>query len=455
MRFWITRLARFLGSLAGRIALILALGISAASVGALLIAEQGRRAEFQRIRDERVIASAVDVVDRLHRDPAGTMGNLRDGRLVGAHLSDRIPGAVLTADAGLTAMLAKRVAAAEQPAIAQAPIAVCQINDPFRTRARAAGLRPLMLPDCWLLTLRIQGRPIAVAIDLPRLPAPPSWTTDRVFLMLVVVAAIALSLVVARLATAPLRRLSAAADAFAGSIDAEPVVETGPTDVRAALATFNLMQERVRAGLRERTRILAAISHDLQTPLTRLRLRLEQVEDEALRERLVADLSATLVMVKRGLDLARSGESGDEWSTVDLGSLLSSLADDAAEFGHTVRLIDSCDALVRVRPDALTRCLSNLIDNAIKYGGDADLASWRTGKTVIVTVRDHGPGMSEAMLTRAFDPFVRADRSRSSGDGTGIGLTIARAQAAAIGGRLTLANHPDGGLEAMLVLKAA
>ena len=310
------------------------------------------------------------------------------------------------------------------------------------------------MPDCWLLRMRLDGRPTAVAIYLPRLPVPPSWTTDPLFLVLVVAGAVMLSLIVARLATAPLRRLSSAANAFARSIDAEPVAETGPSDVRAALATFNVMQERVRAGVRERTRMLAAIGHDLQTPLTRLRLRLEHVEDEALRERLVADLSATLAMVKRGLDLARSVDSAEDWSVVDLDSLLSSLADDAAEFGHAVRFIGGCGALVRVRPDALTRCLSNLVENAIKHGGDADIACRRVGGAVIVTVRDHGPGIDPALLPRVFDPFVRGDASSSSGDGSGIGLTIAHSQALAIGAELTVANHPDGGLEATVRLHA-
>ena len=455
MRRLIARLVRFLGSLTGRIALILAVGILIASVGALLIAEQGRRGEFMRIRDERVIASALDVLDRLHRNPAATIANLRDGRLVGAHFVERQDAVPVVEDALLTSMLASRTDVPARPSIARAPTTICQASDPIRERPRAAGIEPMMLPDCWLMTARVDGRSLAVAIDLPQLPAPPSWTTDRLFLFLVLAAALALSLIVARLATAPLRRLSEAADAFARSIDAEPVLETGPTDVRAALATFNLMQERVRAGLIERTRILAAISHDLQTPLTRLRLRLEQVEDEALRDRLVADLSATLAMMKRGLDLARSGDSAEDWSTVDLDSVLSSLADNAAEFGHAVRFTQGCGALVRVRPDALTRCLSNLIDNAIKHGGDADIVSRRVRGTVIITVRDHGPGIPAAMLAQAFDPFVRADTSRSSGDGTGIGLTIARAQATAIGGHISLANHPDGGLEATLTLGKA
>ena len=449
---WLARGVRFFGTLTGRMAMTLATGVVIALVASILIAERGRQAEYDRGREERVVASALDVIKRLNHAPDGMIANLRDGRLIGAQLLQGASIPTATPDDEMTRKLAMRATPASRPTIARVPGMACLGGDPFWTRPRAAGFDAPLAPDCWLLAVRVQGRPVAIALALPHLPAPPSWTTDWRFLLLVFTAAFILSLIVARVATAPLRRLSAAAEAFARSIDAEPVTERGPSDVRAALATFNLMQERVRAGLRERTRILAAISHDLQTPLTRLRLRLEQVEDEALRERLVADLSATLSMVKRGLDLARSGESGEDWSSVDIDSLLSSLADDAAEFGHAVCFTQGCGSLVRARPDSLNRCLSNLIDNAIKYGGNAEIAARRAGKVVIITVRDHGPGMTETMLAHAFDPFVRADTSRSSADGTGIGLTIARAQAAATGAILSLDNHPDGGLEATLTV---
>lgn len=452
MTRWVRAMRDFAGSLAGRIAAILAIGICCAAVAALLVAERARQADFRRAQADRVVASATDVIGRLQRAPAEALLSLQSERLIGAHLIPSTTRVNARQTPYLTDLLTQRVTDSLRPTIAQAASSVCMSNDAFWSRPRAAGFSAPWPPDCWLLEVDQPGGRIRVAIDLPLLPTPPSSTTEPVFLLMILAASVILSIIVARLATTPLRRLSAASDAFARSIDAEPVVEAGPRDVRHALKTFNVMQARVREGLRERTRILAAISHDLQTPLTRLRLRLEQVEDQVLKERLIHDLSATLVMVKRGLDLARSGESTEEWSNVDLDSLLSSMADDAAEFGQSVTFGAGCGAHVRVRPDSLTRCLSNLIDNAVRYGGDAELNCRREGRDVIVTVRDHGPGIPPALLERAFDPFVRGETLRSSGDGSGIGLTIAQAQAKAIGAQLSLTNVGTGGLEAALRL---
>lgn len=444
----------FGSSLAGRIALILAVGTALAAAGAVMVAEQAGRANFRRIQAERVVASATDVITRLERDPLDAEVQLRGGQLSGANMVTPGQRVAHQVNPMITRLLADRMNGKFAPTLSLVSPQLCMALDPFWRRPRAAGFHVVAVPECWLLTLdRPQGRTL-IALYLPQLPPPPSIATNPVFLSLTALAIIVLSILAARLATAPLRRLTRASEAFARSIDAEPVPASGPSDVAEALATFNLMQERVRDGLRERTRILAAISHDLQTPLTRLRLRLEQVEDEALRERLIADLSTTLAMVKRGLDLARSGESAESWSVMDLDSLLSSIADDAAEFGHRVTFHSGCGARVRTKPDSLTRCITNLVDNALKYGGDAEIACRRDRNEVVITVRDHGPGMDASLLPRAFEPFVRGDTSRSSGDGSGIGLPIARAQAAAIGGTIDLRNHPDGGLEATLRLPA-
>jgi signal transduction histidine kinase len=440
------RLRHFATSLAGRIALILAVGVSCAAIGALFVADQVRQADYKRWRSEQVVLSATDVANRLARDRAGTLAMLDAGGLTGVKILPAILVFPATPDVMLTKMVRGRApAGGGHLSLHDVAPEVCMLNDPVWRQPRVAGFKVPMTPECWLLTVTGAGETLRIRIDLPRLAAPPSPITQPLFLILIVAASTLLSILVASLATAPIRRLAAASRAFARSIDADPVLESGPEDVRQALVTFNTMQDRVREGLRERTRLLAAISHDLQTPLTRLRLRLEQVQDDALRERLVTDLSATLVMVRRGLDLARASESAEQWSVIDLDSMLSAMVEDAAEFGHDVRFTGGCGAQVRVRPDALSRCLGNVIDNAIRYAGEAEVACRRGKEGVVISVRDHGPGMSDDLIAHAFEPFFRG-RGQEGTLGTGIGLTIARAQAHATGGELTICNHPEGGL---------
>ncbi|EZP54181.1 ATP-binding protein [Sphingomonas sp. RIT328] len=440
---------RIVDSLALRIALLLSAGMLLAVAASLLIAQRLREADFLRFQDARVLASAQDIALRLRRAPASTIDAMARDEIIGARLfAQTVPSPV---DAMLTAELRQRLGGGTPMRLGHADRTTCRSLDPFLHHSRTAGFGRPVASDCWLLTTIAGGRRLSVSLDLPILPKPPSVLADPVFVALLCLTCLSLSLVAGRVATRPLRRLTQAARAFAGSIDAEPVAERGPADVREALATFNLMQRRVRSGVRERTRLLAAIGHDLQTPLTRLRLRLEEVADESLRARLVDDLSATLRMVRRGLDLARSGESHEPWAMVDLDSLLSSIADDASAYGHAVRMTAGCRARVRAKPDALTRCLGNLVDNAIKYAGGAELSCRRHGDQLIVQVRDHGPGIAPELLPRAFEPFVRGD---TAADGSGIGLAIARAQAAAVGGTLELRNHPSGGLEATIALPA-
>ncbi|WP_343528490.1 ATP-binding protein [Sphingomonas sp.] len=444
------RLGRFFGSLAGRIALLLAGGTMLAIAVSLFVAEKSRDVDFRRIQGERVLASATDVVARLKRDSDRTMGALAHDQIIGATLvRQSVPASAISH--APDSQQAER-AAAIGATLARVTPTVCMKSNPFWRRERVAGFERLVPPDCWMLSVRVAGTPVIIALDLPPVPKPASSFAAPLFLLMMAASCIGLSLVAGRIATAPLRRLVAASHAFARSIDADPVPETGPIDVREALATFNVMQERVRSGLGERTRLLAAISHDLQTPLTRLRLRLENVEDATLRQRLVGDLAATLAMVRRGLELARGADSAEAWSVVDLDSLLSSMADDAVDAGHDVHFAHGCAARVRVKPDALSRCLGNLLDNAVKYGGRAEIACTKQQGEVRITIRDRGPGMEPELLTRAFEPFIRGDVGRATGEGTGIGLAIARAQAQAINATLTLTNHPGGGLEVVLVL---
>ncbi len=266
-----------------------------------------------------------------------------------------------------------------------------------------------------------------------------------------------LSLLVARLTTRPLDALASAAARLGDDVEsAPPLPERGPTEVRQAAAAFNAMQARIARDVRERMTLLAAITHDLQTPLTRLRLRLEKVGDEALRAKLVADLDAMRETVREGLDLATSLDTREAPQRIDLDSMLESVVADAVDAGADVTLQGRTGRRILGWPSALRRCLTNLVDNAVAYGGYARVRGESGGGRAVVLVRDGGPGIPEEHLERVFDPFVRVEgsRSRETG-GTGLGLTIARNAAANMGGTIALRNHPEDGLEVRLVFPAA
>ena len=287
----------------------------------------------------------------------------------------------------------------------------------------------------------------------PRPPKLPGFAVNLAILagILAVVAWIAV-----RLVLKPLRSLAAAAEAFGQDPEQPPLDESGPAEVRQAAETFNRMRKRLRSHIEERTRILAAITHDLKTPLTRMRLRLEQCEDERLRARLAEDLAAMQALVGEGLELARSLNSDQAPKILDLGALLQSLCDDAEEAGATIRYEGPTGALVAVRPEAVRRGFLNLIDNALHYGGSACVSLEREAGDWLARVRDYGPGIPERHLGDVLQPFFRLEgsRSRETG-GTGLGLAIAANLLAAQGGALSLRNHPEGGLEACVRLPAA
>lgn len=452
MRRFLSATGNFVTSLAGRIAIILTLGTTFAAILSLAAAEHFRQHEFQRFRAERIALSAADLLRRLDEAPQRTRILLKDDGIIGAHLLKAPPREVRPADPDLRVALASHLPAGRDATGYQGQIEDCY--GPFSTDLkrkfshRAAGFVAI-LPECWIVSMRspAEGRPILMAFDVPALRLPPSNTLNPAYLLMILVAAAALSLLVSRLALRSLRTLTAAAHAFSHDIDADPIAEAGPSDVREAFAAFNIMQRRVREGIRERTRILAAISHDLQTPLTRMRLRLDTIENEDLRDRLIGDLGTMLRLVREGLSLARSSDSVDDWAVLDLDSLLASLVDDAVQAGLNVRLLRGCGVMVRTKPDALARVLQNLVDNAVRYGERAEVSAACVNAALRIEIRDHGAGIPEPEIERMFDPFVRGEESRSRATGgTGIGLTIARAQAGTFGGTVTLANAPDGGL---------
>lgn len=453
---WAGRVRGIFRTMTGQIFLMLTIGTSVAAILSLFAAEQVRRHDIQRFRQLRVVASATDMAERLRRDPARTGRMLASGQIMGAATPPE-GISLMETDPSLEAALAERLGPRSAPEAGQVPTGLCfpyWTGDP---RNRAAGLNKLPRPDCWIVRFTDEtGRRNSIAIELPRIVVPRSTLFSPLFLLLIVGASAALSVVVARFVSTPLRRLEESAAAFSISRDPEPIPEGGPEEVRAALSTFNLMQQRVRDGFRERTQLLSAISHDLQTPLTRLRLRLEQVEDPHLRDRLLDDHAAMQRLVREGLDLASSTESREDWSVVDIDSLIASMVEDAQELGQPVRFGSGAGGAVRTKPNALARCLGNLVDNAVKYGGSAELGCVREGGRVLVSVRDCGPGIDPALLEEMFEPFTRGPAGQPGGrPGTGIGLTIARSLALSFDGAVRLRNATGGGIVATVEVRGA
>lgn len=447
---------RFLDSMSGRIFIILFLGFAASASLALIAADAALVSDTRQARAERAAARAADIISLFDLTSAEQHAALqRIGRIGLWPAPATVEGAPdVEMEALVTAYL--DVNLVENTSMRRLSPGTC------RSYERAESVRngpprgtPAAAPaNCWLMEVRLRDGAMLRGI-LPQPPSPSS--TQRLrnpwFLSIIALAAAALTFFVARIAAAPLHRMATAAAAMGGDIERPPLTENGPREVRLAARTLNRLQERLRATLAEHTRMLASIAHDLQTPLTRLRLRLEKVADEELRARLSADIHAMQVLIREGLDFARASASDEEISTLDLNSLLESLVEDAVEAGQDVSVGEVCEMDVPVRPNALKRSLLNLIDNGSIYGGSVRVSAECEGQDVIIRVRDHGPGIPEEELERVFEPFYRLEgsRSRETG-GTGLGLTIARALARKAGAQLMLRNHPEGGLEAVLVL---
>jgi len=258
-----------------------------------------------------------------------------------------------------------------------------------------------------------------------------------------------------RLATRPLTTLAEAADAMTPSANGPRVPQDGPAEVARAAKAFNTMQDRIAKHVKERLHILAAISHDLQTPITRMRLRVEALDESPEQQRILDDLQELQHLVKEGVAYARSAHGDAETPVkMDMGAFLESLVFDYQDVGQPVTMAASIAATTTVRPQALRRVLVNLIDNAIKYGGSAEVEVQRAASGVLrVTVSDRGPGIPEGELEQVLQPFYRLESSRNRDTGgAGLGLAIGAQLIASIGGHLTLANREGGGLQAMITL---
>ena len=435
-------------SLAARTALVLLLGLAVVQVAGLTIHALDR-VDLQRI------AAMHDLAGRImgaYRAAAVAPPLQRDAVL--RELEDRPQFSI-----GLTAAPPADDLPPMPPPqqrLLQRNMAMLPLPGPLRPRdfvlLGGHGLHRLVvglrLPDAAWLTVRAE------------LPPPSFWHATNFLLSfaLMTAAAALLTLWAVRRLTAPVRTLAAAAEALGRDVNAPPLPEAGPTEVATAAAAFNTMAARIRRFVQDRTVMLTAIGHDLRTPITRLKLRAEFMEDEEQRRKMLADLDEMEAMVAATLAFGRDAAAEEPASALDLAELCRTLLDEAGdaqpEIAGELAYAGPPHLTVRARPLALKRALGNLVSNAVTYGGGAHIhMSPPRDKILTLEITDHGPGLPPAELERVFEPFRRleASRNRETG-GMGLGLPIARNILRAHGGDVVLVNPPKGGAKAIVTL---
>ncbi len=488
-------------TLAGQLVLLLLLALFGAQLLSFVIFADERRLALLAAGREQVIARTAALVRLLRETPP----ELHD-RIVGAASSDRLrftigEGSLIEAsdprhrDNPVTRLLARRLERRLEPGGPVPPILADaeegtrlalwreRWRDMFRRdddhdeedddeddeddhdhRGEMKELMRLMGPHP--AARGPGGRSLVLSVRLGPgrwlnaetvIPAPAlAWAAPSLLASLLAALAISLiTVLVLRRMTRPLQGLARAADAFGRGLEVAPLAESGPEEVRHTVRAFNLMQERLRRFVEDRTRMLAAIGHDLRTPITSLRIRAEFVEDEETRAKIVETLDEMQRMIEAALSFLREEAATETARTVDLAALIESLVADCTDLGWNVTFAATARPVLRCRPDSLRRALRNLIENAVRYGERATVTLERDRSTVRIAVEDEGPGIPPEMMERAFEPFFRLEGSRSpETGGIGLGLAIARTIARSHGGDLRLANRAEGGLRAELLLPA-
>lgn len=287
---------------------------------------------------------------------------------------------------------------------------------------------------------------------LPR--SPSHWRSQTTLLSttLMAIGVVGVAALLMRSLTRPLRRLAAAADAIGRGPDVM-VAETGPQEVRHVARTFNAMQARIHRLVDDRTEALAAVSHDLRTPITRLRLRAGFLEDQEMQSATDADLDEMETMIEATLAYLRGDFESEPKQVTDLAALLSTLVDQVSDAGGEASFHGPNHVVILLHPSLVKRAFANLVNNAVMYGGCACVTLAVLPAGVCVTIEDNGPGIPSADLERVFQPFQRLDGARTKGaGGVGLGLAIARRAIEHAQGRVRLSNRVEGGLRAEVLL---
>jgi signal transduction histidine kinase len=325
-------------------------------------------------------------------------------------------------------------------------IGMCNVNDePIESNGAASvstrdalAVQIALRDGHWLLVIIPNYDYAGNRIVLPQLAA---------LLIILIVPISVLSVLAARHLAAPIKQFGRAAERLGMDTMAPPLVESGPSELRTAIRAFNSMQGRIRRFVEDRTQMLAAISHDLRTPLIRLRLRAQFSDDKEQQLKMFADLEAMNVMIDSTLAFLRDDSGGELRRLVDLGILVEDVCEDAVDAGGKVSYSGPPGVNVHCRPIAVARAVANLVDNAVKYGGTARVCLIQEAGHVVIVVEDDGPGIPSNEQDKVFAPFYRLEQSRNAATGgVGLGLSAARTIAREHGGDVSLANREGGGL---------
>jgi signal transduction histidine kinase len=443
-------------SLFGRMLLVLAAGLILAQLGSMAIHLFDRGSSVYRLASLQIAARIGQAARILNRLPASERHKVVE-EISGPHVRVALSERPVAIESGFVEHdpYEKEFTESVQRLIgAPWPIRV-DVNPNPRARGATAEDFDLwmarhfyfLLPEPFSIVVQVGLQDGTVAVFDVNVPQEPLSRLESLvpLLLLLLLVCFALAAFLVRMTNRSLDRLARAADAIGQDPAGAPLAESGPSEVRRVVAAFNRMQERVRRYLIERGQLLSAISHDLKTPITRLRLRAELLPDVELRAKMMRDLDEMQTMVGATLDFFSSVGKDRARQPVDIGALIESLCEDRRESGQTLSVEGAPLAPYRADPQALRRCLENLVENAIRYGASAAIRIEDSPERLRIEIRDRGPGIPGPELERVFEPFYRLDNSRNmDSGGTGLGLSIARNIARWHGGDVTLSNAAPG-----------